>query len=71
MTVDVIEREYKTLGELNHILSAHFESFPQLKLKHLPEILTKNMPVCKPEEISEIYDQILAQFAELRCEVEE
>ena len=36
MTIDVIQNEYKTIGELHHILSAQLESFPTLKLKHLP-----------------------------------
>ena len=44
-TIKIITDEFKTLGELHHILSAQFEIFPLLRAKHLPVILSELMNV--------------------------
>jgi len=41
--------EFKTLGEMHHMISAHFDYFPILKVKHLPVVFTEIMTIFTAE----------------------
>ena len=70
-TVDVIIREFRTLGELHHMLSAKYDAFPQLKLKHMPEILSSGLGVFHDtEKCKSISQSVLSIYEEYRSDVQ-
>ena len=68
-TTEVIIREFRTLGELHHMLSAKY-AFPQLKLSQMPEILSSVLGIYPDaQKCRETTEQVLQIYNEFRADV--
>ena len=69
--MSLIAREFRTLGELHHSISAQLENFPMFKLMHLSRVLSLMTKTFTLEESQQYSVGILERYKVYRLEVSE